>query len=220
MLQPGPVFQALVNDVLHDFLNHFVFVYLDDILVFSPDLDTHRRQVRLVIERLLQHHLYVKAEKCDFHASTVSFLGSIILEGNICMDPEKVMVVRDWPTPSTHEQLQQFLGFANFYRKFIRNFSSVASPFHILTSSKARFAWSRQAEEAIQTLKEKFTLAPVLILPDPKLQFVVEVDASVGVRAVISQRSVSDGCPHPCAFLSRKLNPAEQHYDIGNRELR
>lgn len=127
------VFQALVNEVLRDFLN--LFVYLSDILIFSTDLDSHRRHVCQVLKRLLQHHLYINAEEFEFHASKMSFLGFIISKGSISMDPEKVTAVCNWPTPSTHKQLQRFLGFANFHTKFIKNFSSVACPLHALTSS-------------------------------------------------------------------------------------
>ena len=214
------VFQTLVNDVLRDMLNQFVFVYLDDILIFSPDEETHVEHVRRVLKRLLSNHLFAKAEKCEFHVSSVTFLGFIVSEDNIQMDPTKVSAVTGWPTPSTRKQLQQFLGFANFYRRFIRNFSSVAAPLHALTSSKARFLWSLPADQAFKRLKEIFTSAPVLTLPDPHQQFVVEVDASdLGIGGILSQRSQADNKLHPCAFLSQKLSPAERNYDVGNREL-
>ena len=214
------VFQALVNDVLRDMLNRYVFVYLDDILIFSPDEDTHVRHVHQVLQRLLTHQLFVKAEKCEFHVSSVAFLGFIVSQDNIQMDPAKVSAVTEWATPTSRKHLQRFLGFANFYRRFIRNFSTIASPLHNLTSSNMKFQWSLPAERAFQKLKETFTTAPVLTLPDPSLQFMVEVDASdVGVGAILSQRSQVDKKLHPCAFLSRKLSPAERNYDVGNREL-
>uniref|UniRef100_A0A8D0CYT6 Gypsy retrotransposon integrase-like protein 1 n=1 Tax=Sander lucioperca TaxID=283035 RepID=A0A8D0CYT6_SANLU len=204
------VFQALVNDVLRDMLNVFVFVYLDDILIFSCNLDEHINHVRAVLQRLLNNDLFVKAEKCEFHVPKVSFLGYVVAEGEMSMDPEKVKAVKEWPTPTNRKEVQRFLGFANFYRKFIRNFSSVAAPLHKLTSSKSRFVWSPQADSAFQVLKERFVTAP----------FVVEVDASnVGLGAILSQRLSTDGKLHPCAFLSRKLSPAERNYDVGNREL-
>ena len=214
------VFQAMINDVLRDFLNLFVFVYLDDILIFSPDLDTHVRHVRQVLQRLLENKLYVKAEKSEFHARSVSFLGFLIAPGKIQMDPAKVSAVTQWPTPDSRKKVQQFLGFANFYRRFIRNFSAIAAPLHELTSPQVPFQWSPQADNAFQQLKTRFTTAPILTVPDPGRQFVVEVDASNnGVGAVLSQRSEKDNKLHPCAFLSRKLSPAERNYDVGNREL-
>ena len=214
------VFQAMINDVLRDFLNHFVYVYLDDILIFSPDSNSHVRHVRQVLQRLLENQLYVKAEKSEFHANTTSFLGFIIAPGEMQMDPAKVSAVAQWPTPDSRKKVQQFLGFANFYRRFIRNFSAIAAPLHALTSPLTPFLWSPQAEEAFQQLKARFTTAPILTVPDPSRQFVVEVDASNnGVGAVLSQRSEKDNKLHPCAFLSQKLSPAERNYDVDNREL-
>lgn len=214
------VFQALVNDVLRDMLNRFVFVYLDDILIFSNTREEHVHHVQSVLQRLQENSLYVKAEKCEFHVSTVSFLGYIVAKRNLQMDPAKVSAVTTWPVPENRKQLQRFLGFANFYRRFIRNYSTVAAPLTALTSSKVPFLWSLSADEAFQTLKARFTSAPILQMPDPTRQFVVEVDASdVGVGAILSQRSAFDQKLHPCAFFSRRLSPAERNYDIGDREL-
>ncbi len=214
------VFQALVNDVLRDMVDQFIYVYLDDILIFSSSLQEHVQHVRRVLQRLLENGLFVKAEKCDFHAQSVPFLGYIVSAEGIRMDPEKVKAVVEWPSPDSRKALQRFLGFANFYRRFIRNFSQLASPLTALTSPRTTFRWSDAAEAAFAKLKSRFVSAPILITPDPSRQFVVEVDASeVGVGAVISQRSPTDDRVHPCAFLSHRLSPAERNYDIGNREL-
>lgn len=214
------VFQALVNDVLRDFLNQYVFVFLDDILIFSPTLEIHRYHVRQVLQRLQENQLFVKAEKCDFHKESVSFLGFVISPGAIEMDPNKVKAVSQWPTPSSRRELQQFLGFANFYRRFIRNFSSIALPLTTLTSSKRTFKWTCETEMAFSKLKSMFTSAPILSIPDPSVQFVVEVDASdAGVGAILSQRLPKDNKMHPCAFFSRRLTPTERNYGIGDREL-
>ena len=214
------VFQALINDVLRDMLNRFVFVYLDDILIFSRNLEEHIQHVSLVLKRLLENKLYVKAEKCTFHVDSVSFLGFIVEKGQIKTDPAKVQAVAEWPTPTSRKQLQRFLGFANFYRRFIRDYSKVATPLTRLTSVKIPFGWSPAAEAAFSKLKFLFSSAPVLIHPDSTAQFVVEVDASdSGVGAVLSQRTASDQKLHPCAFFSRQLTSAEKNYDVGNREL-
>uniref|UniRef100_A0A4W5NN01 ribonuclease H n=1 Tax=Hucho hucho TaxID=62062 RepID=A0A4W5NN01_9TELE len=129
------VFQALVN-VLRDMLNRFVFVYLDDILFFSRTAQEHVLHVRQVLQRLLENQLFVKAEKCEFHRCTITFLGYVIAEGNVQMDPGKVKAVVDWPQPTSRVQLQRFLGFANFYRHFIRDYSTLAAPLSALTSPK------------------------------------------------------------------------------------
>nr|XP_033466077.1 uncharacterized protein LOC117246330 [Epinephelus lanceolatus] len=214
------VFQNLVNDVLRDILNVFVFVYLDDILIFSPEEETHIQHVQAVLERLLQNQLFVKAEKCELHQLSVSFLGFVLAEGEVRMDPLKVSAVQDWATPSNCKEVQRFLGFANFYRRFIRNYSTIAAPLHNLTSPHKSFVWFSDCDVAFQSLKESFSSAPVLILSDPSQQFVVEVDASdVGIGAILSQINPKDGKLHPCAFLSKKLTSSEQNYDIGDHEL-
>lgn len=214
------VFQALVNDVLRDMLNVFVFVYLDDILIFSPSIEIHVQHVRRVLQRLLENKLFVKAEKCKFHANSISFLGSVISAEGVSMDLDKVRAVTEWPVPDSRVALQRFLGFANFYRRFIHNYSQIVAPLTSLTSSRTRFVWSSSAQYAFDRLKSLFTSAPILLYPDVSRQFIVEVDASeVGVGAILSQRSTVDGKVHPCAFFSHKLSPSERNYDVGNREL-
>ena len=189
-------------------LNRSVFVYLDDILIFSRTVEEHRIHVRQVLQRLLKNRLYVKAEKCEFHVPSISFLGYIISHGQIEMDPAKVSAVAEWPSPPTRKRLQQFLGFANFYRRFIRGYSQVAAPLTALTSTKSVYAWMPRAETVFQDLKKRFISAPILVQPDPSLQFVVEADASdTGGGAVLSQRSPSDHKLHPSAFFSRRLAP-------------
>ncbi|KAK3528557.1 hypothetical protein QTP70_002806 [Hemibagrus guttatus] len=142
------VFQALVNDILQDYLNLFVFVYLDDILIFSRSMEEHVHHVQSVLRHLLLNRLYVKAEKCEFHTSSTTFLGFILSAGSLQMDPSWVEAVRDWPQPVSRKQLPRFLGFANFYRKFIRGNSTVAAPLHQLTSSLHPFSWTPDAEQA------------------------------------------------------------------------
>ncbi len=136
------VFQALVNDVLRDMLDQFIYVYLDDILIFSHSLQEHVQHVRRVLQRLLENGLYVKAEKSVFHAQSVSFLGYIVSVEGMRMDPDKIQAVVDWPTPDSRKALLRFLGFANFYWRFIRSFSQLAAPLSALTSTKNLFRWS------------------------------------------------------------------------------
>ena len=214
------VFQNLVNDILRDMLYKTAVVYLDDILVYSESLEDHTAHVRAVLQRLLENRLFVKAEKCDFHVSTVDFLGHVIQAGSVKADPRKVTAVAEWPRPTDRTKLRRFLGFANFYRKFIKNYSFIAGPLNALTSPASPFQWTPEADDAFTCLKKLFTSAPVLAMPDETRQFILEVDASeTGVGAVLSQRSKDDGLLHPCAFFSRKLSPAEKNYDVGNREL-
>ncbi|KAK3545273.1 hypothetical protein QTP70_002933, partial [Hemibagrus guttatus] len=215
------VFQALINGVFHDLLGRWVIAYIDDILVYSNSPEEHVRHVREVLSQLQRHHLYMKLEKCEFHRTTVTFLGYVISQRGVEMDAVKVRSVTEWPAPTTIRELQRFLGFANFYRRFIRNYSTVAGPLTSLLRGKPkRLSWTDQARAAFQQLKDCFTSAPILRHPDPDLPFVVEVDASSsGLWAILSQRHGEPGKLHPCAFYSRKLTAAEANYDVGNREL-
>lgn len=136
------------------------------------------------------------------------------------MDPKKTQAVREWSSPSSVKEVQRFLGFSNFDRKFIRNFSAVVAPLTNLTRKSAGpFCWTQEAERAFAELKKRFTSAPILTLPDPTLPFIVEVDTSdVAVSAVLSQHS-ANGKIHPCAFFSCRLSDTERNYDVGDREL-
>ncbi|XP_061671839.1 protein Smaug homolog 1 isoform X3 [Syngnathoides biaculeatus] len=168
------------------------------VMIQQADLTSHVKHVREVLQQLLHHHLYVNMDKCKFHRPSVSFLGFILAEGE---DPGKIDAVLQWPAPSCRTEVQRFIGFANFYREFIRNFSSIAAPLHALTSPRNTFEWTRTCQEAFNRLKTSFTTVPILIMPDPDRQFVVEVDASdSGIGAVVSQRCAKDGRIHPCAL--------------------
>ncbi|KAL0192526.1 hypothetical protein M9458_010822, partial [Cirrhinus mrigala] len=213
-------FQHFINDVLRDMLGRWCYAYLDDILIYSKTLEEHTQHVRAVLQRLLAHQLYCKLEKCAFHQHSTTFLGFIISAQGVAMDPQKLEAVRSWPLPTSLKQLQRFLGFANFYRRFIRGFSSTAAPLTALTKpSRGEFHLTPEAIQAFRTLCHQFTTAPILTHPDPTKAFVVEVDASdVGVGAVLSQRGPDEKL-HPCSFFSRKFNSTQQRYGVGDREL-
>ncbi|KAI2647533.1 Transposon Tf2-6 polyprotein [Labeo rohita] len=214
-------FQAFINEVFRDMLNRWVIVYIDDILIFSNSLSEHIRHVRAVLQRLIAHQLYAKEEKCEFHQDKISFLGYIISADGVAMDERKVNAVLKWPRPNTLRELQRFLGFANFYRRFIRHFSSVAAPLTAMVKKGvSRLVWTQPTLQAFDDLRRRFTTAPILHHPDPERPFVVEVDASsTGVGAVLSQRQGDPAKMFPCAYYSHKLTPAERNYDVGNREL-
>lgn len=214
------IFQDFMHAVLWEYLNCFVIVYID-ILIYSRSLAEHRINVRTVLAKLRQFQLFLKAEKCTFHQSSVHFLGYVIDNTGIHMDEGKIEAITSWPLPSTIKELQRLLGFANFYRRFIKNYSTITSPItNLLRDKHKSLSWTPTATEAFATLKQAFTSAPLLVHPDPELPFVVEVDASTtGVGAVLSQRQGSPPRLHPCAAFSLKLSPAEKNYDTGNREL-
>ncbi|KAK3574063.1 hypothetical protein QTP86_002885 [Hemibagrus guttatus] len=148
----------------------------------------HRRHVAEVLQRLRDYRLFLKAEKCAFHQSSVQFLGYIIDHSGVRMDERKVAAVRDWPIPTSVKDLQRFLGFANFYRCFIQGYSSITSPLTSLLRNKPKsLSWTPATTQAFDRLKTAFTTAPLLAHPDPDLPFIVEVDASTtGVGVVLS----------------------------------
>ncbi|KAG1926575.1 retrotransposable element [Pimephales promelas] len=215
------VFQSFINEIFRDLLNQCVIAYIDDILIYSKNEDEHINHVKTVLSRLLANRLYVKAEKCEFHVRETTFLGYKIGHQGVKMDESKIKAVTEWPQPSTVKELQRFLGFANFYRRFIRNYSMIASPLTSLLKGKpSKQKWNEEANQAYKALKERFTSAPILKHPDPELPFVVEVDAlDCGNGAVLSQRHGQPGKLYPCAFFSRKLRAAERNYDVGNKEF-
>ncbi|KAL0154119.1 hypothetical protein M9458_050578 [Cirrhinus mrigala] len=210
-------FQAFVNEVFRDMLNRWVIVYIDDILIYSSSHAEHIQHVRAVLQRLIKHQLYCKEEKCEFHQEKVAFLGYIISPEGVAMDEKKVNAVRNWPRPTTLKELQRFLGFANFYRRFIRGFSSVAAPLSSMVKRGiSRLAWTPPAIQAFLDLRQRLTSAPILHHPDPNRPFLVEVDASsTGVGAVLSQQQGQPPKTYPCAYFSHKLTPAERNYDVG-----
>ncbi|KAK3516402.1 hypothetical protein QTP70_010488 [Hemibagrus guttatus] len=205
------VFQDFMHEVLREFLHKSVLVYIDDILIYSRSMADHRQHIVAFLQRLRDYQLFLKAEKCTFHQPSVQFLGYNIDRSGIRMDERKVTAVKDWPIPTSVKELQRFLGFANFCRQFIQGFSSITSLLTSLLRNKPKsLSWTPAATQAFDTLKTAFTTAPLLAHPDPDLPFVVAVDASTtGVGAVLSQQQGNPRKLHPCAFFSRKLNPAE-----------
>lgn len=212
------IFQHLMNDIFREYLDDFVVCYLDDILIFSKNEEDHKTHVRLVLQKLRDAGLYAKLEKCVFHQPQVEFLGYIISGEGLSMDPKKIQTVINWKAPKTVRDVQCFLGFANFYRIFIKNYSKIAAPLTRLTC-KDKLEWSTEADQAFQDLKKTFTSAPILIHPDFQKPFFLETDASdFALGAVLSQHG-EGGRLHSVAFHSRKFTAPEINYEIHDKEL-
>jgi hypothetical protein len=214
------VFQHLMNDIFREYMDEFVMVYLDDILIFSKDQETHDKHVRLVLATLREHGLYAKMEKCEFDKSSVAFFGYVISPDGIFMDKSKVETIQCWATPSSIKDVQRFLRFTNFYHRFIKGYSKITTPLTTLTCKDKPFSWNPTAWAAFDTLKVAFTFAPcILIHPDPAKPFIVEIDAiNFTLGAILSQFGI-DGLLHPVAFYSRKLTSAEINYQVYDKEL-
>jgi RNase H-like domain found in reverse transcriptase/Reverse transcriptase (RNA-dependent DNA polymerase)/Integrase zinc binding domain/Integrase core domain/Aspartyl protease/Chromo (CHRromatin Organisation MOdifier) domain len=212
-------FQHFINDVLHEHLDEFCSAYIDDILIYSDDLESHQKHVRWVLEATRKAGLQLDIEKCEFHVSEVTYLGLIVSTEGIRMDPHKVEAVLNWETPRNLKDIQAFIGFANFYRRFVRGFSAAAAPLLRLSRKDIPFAWSKECETAFQDLKYRFCTAPILMRFDPDKEILVETDASDFVSAgVLSQRDDS-GVLRPVAYFSKKHTAAECNYEIYDKEL-
>ena len=170
-------FIVLMNRVFKDQLNKFVLMFVDDILVYSRIEEEHKEHLRIVMEVLRKHQLKAKFSKCHFWRREVRFLGHVILENGIVVDPAKVATVQDWSTPKNASDIRSFLGLARYYRKFIQDFSKIAAPLTQLTKKDQAFVWDEKCENAFKSLKEKLTYAPVLVIPKGNEETTVYTDA-------------------------------------------
>jgi transposase InsO family protein len=210
--------QALVNNVLREHLDIFVIAYLDDILIYSRSEEEHRKHVRTVLKLLQQHSLLVDPDKCKWHQEEVEFLGCIVGKNGVKMSPEKIRVVKDWPTPTTVKEVQAFIGFVNFNRQFIQNFSKIAIPLTELTKKENAFKWTDKADEAFRALKEACISPPVLVAFRSGEPLRMETDASDLAMGMCAKQE-RDGKWHPVAYHSKKFTSAEENYDVHDKEL-
>lgn len=205
------VFQSAMNRMLADL--PFVVVYLDDILIHSRTPEEHVEHVRVVLDRLAANKYYCKLSKCEFFKPAVPFLGHIVTAAGVQVDPRKTAVVQQWPVPQSIDELRSFLGFANYFRKFIRAYAGITLPLVRLLSSKVKWCWDDECQKAFDAVKHALTTTPVLAIPDPSVRFEVVCDASdYALGAVLLQNG------RPIAFESRKLIPAERNYTVTERE--
>ena len=214
-------FQTIMDDIFEELISEgVVVVYLDDIFIFTETLDEHREVTRCVLELLEKHKLYLRPDKCEFERTTVEYLGVIISHNSVAMDPVKIAGVTEWPAPTNKREVQSFLGFTNFYRRFIKGFSEHARPLFDLTRNDSKWHWDLAEQSAFDRLKQSVTAAPVLVSPDSTKPFRIEADSSdFATGAVLSQVSVEDDKWHPVAFLSKSLSPVERNYEIHDKEM-
>ncbi|ESK80605.1 pro-pol protein [Moniliophthora roreri MCA 2997] len=213
-------FQAFMNDILKEFIDEgWCVVYMDDILIFSDEINIHRLRTRHVLERLRENDLYLKPEKCEFEVTKTLFLGMVITPGHISMDETKLARIKDWEAPKTVKGVRSFLGFANFYRKFIGKYAELARPLHELTKKNTKFEWTKERDIAFNVLKAKFLQRPILQMPDDERPFIIEADASKWATGAVLKQQGSDGELHPCGYISHAFTPTERNYEIYDREL-
>ncbi|XP_047326921.1 uncharacterized protein LOC124930637 [Impatiens glandulifera] len=208
------VFMELMNRVFHPYLDQFVVVFIDDILIYSRTEEDHARHLALVLQVLMKNQLFAKLSKCEFWLSQIAILGHIISSRGIEVDPAKVEALKGWAAPTSVTEVRSFLGLAGYYRRFIKGFSKIALPLTTLTRKDHKFVWTEECAESFETLKNSLISAPVLTIPDEVGNFIVFTDASKhGLGAVLMQNG------NVVAYASRQLKTHEKNYPTHDLEL-
>ncbi|GJS81554.1 putative reverse transcriptase domain-containing protein [Tanacetum coccineum] len=208
------IFMDLMNRVCRPYLDKFMILFIDDILIYSKTREEHEMHLGLVLKLLKKEKLYAKFYKCEFWLQEVQFLRHVINGDGIHVDPSKIKVVKNWETPRTLTQVRSFLGLAGYCHRFIENFYKIDKFLTILTQKSKTFDWGEEQEKAFQTLKDKLCNASVLALPDGPEDFVVYCDASgLGLGCVLMQRG------KVIAYASRQLKIHEKNYTTHDLEL-
>ncbi|GJT23742.1 putative reverse transcriptase domain-containing protein [Tanacetum coccineum] len=208
------VFMDLMNRVCKPYLDKFVIVFIDDILIYSRNKEEHEEHLKLILELLKKEELYAKFSKCEFWIPKVQFLGHVIDSKGIHVDPAKIESIKDWASPKNATEIRQFLGLAGYYRRFIEGFSKIAKPMTKLTQKNVKFDWGEKEEAAFQLIKQKLCSAPILALPKGSENFIVYCDAShKGLGAVLMQNE------KVIAYASRQLKIHEKNYTTHDLEL-
>lgn len=215
-------FQRMTNNILKEYIDlGIALVFLDDILIFSETLDDHIKHVRLIVERLDLHSLKINLKKCEPAKNEIIFLGHVISEGELKTDQSKVEALYMYKRPNTLRQLQSFLGLAQYYRKFVKNFSITASSlFDLISNTKdpKKLIWVEECQEAFEKIRSCLSSEKVLILPDLTQPFILDTDAcNIGFGAVLGQ--LIDAVIRPVAYFSKHLSPAQKRYSTTEKEL-
>src|SRR5258705_1427005 len=200
-------FQTMMNDILHPFIDHNEAIcYMDDILIYSASLTDHQRITWEILQTLHSYKLFLRPEKCKFECREVDYLRLVISKDHVAMDPVKVQGVTDWPQLTKVKDVQSFIGFVNFYRRFIHDFSKIAHPLHVLTQKLKDWSWGAAEQQAFDALKSTITSAPMLTFPSKSGPFCLECDASnFATGAVLSQQQ-EDGLFHLIGFMSKSFS--------------
>ena len=207
-------FMDLMNQVFQPYLDRFVIIFIDDILVYSGSLEEHSEHLRIVLQTLRERQLYAKLSKCQFWLDRVAFLGHVISAEGVSVDPQKIEAVVNWKPPKNVSEVRSFLGLAGYYRKFVEGFSKIAAPLTKLTRKDVKYDWVDACQQSFEELKSRLTSAPVLALPNGRDGFVVYSDASrQGLGCVLMQND------RVIAYASRQLKKHEENYPTHDLEL-
>ena len=214
------MFQAMMNDLLRDLVvEEKVAVFIDDVMVAMETEEGHDKIVEEVLRRLEENDLFVKPEKCVWKVRKVEFLGMIIGKDGVRMKKKKVQEVIEWPVPKSVKDVQKFLGLANYYRWFVKDFAKIAKPLHEMTRKENKWSWRERQQKAFEELKERFTTELVLVTPDLDKEMRVEADASdFAIGGVLSMKC-EDEKWRPVAYISKSLNKVKRNYEIYDKEM-
>jgi hypothetical protein len=208
------VFMCLMNGVFMEYLDKFVIVFLDDILVYSKSEEEHEEHLRMVLQVLRENQLYAKLSKCSFYQKQIHYLGHIISKDGIVVNLEKIEAIREWSVPKNVLEVRSFMGLAGYYRRFIAGFSRIAHSITSLQRNEKKFQWKKECERSFQQLKQLLTSAPILRIADPNEDFVVCTDAcKEGLGGVLSQNGFV------ICYKSKKLKEHEKNYATHDLEL-
>ena len=197
-------FMDVMHRIFKPYLDRFVVVFIDDILVYSKTCEEHEQHLRIILQTLREHQLYAKFSKFEFWLKRISFLGRVISQEGISVDPAKVEAMTNWKRPENFMEIHSFLGLAGYYRRFIKDFFKLAGPLTDLSKKHGRFVWDARCEASFRELKKRLTMAPILVLPNGVDGFTVYTDSSrEGLGRVLMQNR------NVISFASRKLKPHE-----------
>jgi len=214
----GSTFQRVMDLALNGLNFNMCLVYLDDIIVYSTDVDEHIGRLEKLFERLRSANLKLKPSKCKLLRSELSFLGHVVSSKGVGTDPEKISAVQDWRVPTDVKEVRSFLGLASYYKKFVPSFAVFAAPLHALTGTNRRFDWTSSCEDGLKKLKSALVSSPILAMPNDSDPFVLDTDAcDVSIGAVLSQ--VQEGEERMIAYASRSLSKQEKNYCVTRKKL-
>jgi len=220
MTNSPATFQVMMNEILRDMINERkVAAFVDNVLVGMETEEGHNEIVEEVLKRLKENNLYIKPEKCMWKVQKIGFLGVVIGPDGIEMEKEKVDRVLSWPEPRNMKDIRKFLGLANYYRRFIKNFAQVARPMNVLMRKDVKWQWEEEQQKAFDELKRIFTTKPVLAALDLDKEFRVEADASNYATGGVLLMKGSNELWRPVAFISKSLSDTERNYEIHDKEM-
>lgn len=212
-------FQGLMNRIFRPYLDKFVVVFLDDILIYSQTPEEHKSHLKVVFQILRENRLFGKLSKCEFFKDEVEYLGFRIGKNGVSTDPGKIQAIVNWPIPTSVRDVRSFLGLAGFYRKFVKDFSKIATPLYNLTKKDQKFQWTERENIAFEELKKALTTTPVLVIPDPEKPYILRTDASNQGYGAVLMQDQGKGL-QPIAYESHKCSQSEVNASTYEKEAR